>query len=261
MDTALISKLAEDLFRARLSGPQTENPSLLYPGLTTGEAYKIQDSMAEVYKKNRFTPAGYKVGCTLCATWKDLGVSEPFYGQMFRERIFENAGELHFADFLEPRLETEIVFVLKKDLERSGVTAGQIIEATDYVAAAIEIVDSRTVPANKTMKDIIADNGSFGACLPLTTGKKNLKSFDINSETVKITVNGTYRETGVFAGVMNGPVNSIVWLARRLAEKKRPLKAGAVILSGSSIVPFALRQGDMVELAYSSLGNAVLKIV
>lgn len=261
MDTGIINRLGAELFQAETDRQQKENPCVLYPGLTTEEAYRIQDAVAEAYNRNGFTPAGYKVGCTLCATWKDLGVSEPFYGQMFRERIFENAGELRFADFLEPRLETEIVFVLKKDLGGTGTTAGQVIEATDYVAAAIEIVDSRTVPANKTMRDIIADNGSFGACLPLTAGKKNLKSFDINSETVKITVNGASRETGAFIEVMNGPVNSIVWLARRLAERKRHLKAGDVILSGSSIVPFALYRGDVAELAYSSLGNAVLKII
>jgi 2-oxo-hept-3-ene-1,7-dioate hydratase len=261
LDTELIPKLAEDLFRAQTDRQQKENPSVLYPGLTTDEAYKIQDTMIEVYKKNLLTPAGYKVGCTLCAKWKDLGVAEPFYGQMFRERIFENATELRFSDFLEPRLETEIVFVLKKDLDGSGIEAGNVIEATDYVAAAIEIVDSRTLAANKTMKDIIADNGSFGACLPQTASRKPLNSFDINSETVKITVNGIYRETGAFAEVMNDPVNSIVWLARRLVEKKRPLKAGATILSGSSIIPFALNRGDMIELTYSSFGKIMLKIV
>jgi 2-keto-4-pentenoate hydratase len=261
LDKTLTGKLAEDLFRAQTDGRQRENPGVSYPSLTTEEAYEIQDAMVEIYKKNRFTPAGYKVGCTLCAKWKELGATEPFYGQMFRERIFENAAELRSSGFLEPRLETEIVFVLKKDLYGSGTDAGSVIEATAYVAAAVEIVDSRTVAANKTMRDIIADNGSFGACLPQTAGKKSLESFDINSETVKITVNGAYRETGAFIEVMNSPVNSIVWLARKLAEKKRPLKAGAVILSGSSIAPFAVKPGDVVGLAYSSFGNVAVKIV
>jgi 2-oxo-hept-3-ene-1,7-dioate hydratase len=261
LDTVLINKLSEDLFRARTDRRQKENPGVLYPGLTTEEAYQIQDGMVEAYKNNGFTPAGYKVGCTLCAKWKDLGVSEPFYGQMFKECIFENAAELRFDDFLEPRLETEIVFVLKKDLAGPAIEAGDVIEAADYVAAAIEIVDSRTAAADKTMRDIIADNGSFGACLPQTRAKKHPQSFDINSETVKVTVNGAYRETGRFIEVMNGPVNSILWLARRLAEKNRPLKAGATILSGSSIAPFALNRGDVIELSYSSFGNVVLKIV
>jgi 2-keto-4-pentenoate hydratase len=151
------------------------------------------------------------------------------------------------------------IFALKKDMD-GAIDAATVINATDYIAAAIELVDSRTLPENRTIKDIIADNGSFGACLPQPI-RKNLKSVDLNSEIVEIILNEKYQGTGKFIDVMNSPVNSIVWLAARLLEKGTYLKAGDIILSGSSITPFALHQGDKLELTYSSFGEVSFKII
>jgi 2-keto-4-pentenoate hydratase len=260
IDKSTIRKISEDLFRAEVERIQIENPSKSYPSVTVRDAYDIQDSMVKLYAENGFTVGGYKVGCTLCAKWKELGVTEPFYGRMFKERIFEGRKELNYSDFLEPRLEPEIVFVLKKDINGSDCDAQKVADAIDYSVAAIEIVDSRTVPSGKTMNDIIADEGSFGACLP-NTARKSLQSIDLNAESVDIFVNGSFRETGKFLEVMNGPINSVVWLAERLAERGHSLKAGDIILSGSCIAPLALNKADSVELRYSSLGNVTLKVL
>jgi 2-keto-4-pentenoate hydratase len=133
-----------------------------------------------------------------------------------------------------------------------------VLAATDYIVAAIEIADSRIVRDHKKMIDSIADEGSFGACV-LHTVRFNPNDVDLKSESVDVYINNRLRESGRFAEVMNDPVNSVVWLANILAKRNQPLRAGATILSGSSIAPIAVNQGDSVVLKYSSIGTMRLE--
>ena len=63
---------------------------------------------------------------------------------------------------LQPRVEGEIAFVLKKDLEGPGVTPLDVIAATDYLLPALEIIDSRIADWKIKYEDTIADNASSG---------------------------------------------------------------------------------------------------
>ena len=44
---------------------------------------------------------------------------------------------------LQPKVGGEIAFILNKDLKGPDVTVLDVIQATDYVVPALEIVDSR----------------------------------------------------------------------------------------------------------------------
>ena len=63
---------------------------------------------------------------------------------------------------LQPKVEGEIAFILKKDLKGPNVTAVDVIQATDYVVPALEIVDSRVQDWKISLSDTVADNASSG---------------------------------------------------------------------------------------------------
>src|ERR1700757_5058668 len=63
---------------------------------------------------------------------------------------------------MQPRIEAEIAFVMKRDLAGSHITPEAVIAATDYVVPAIEICGSRIADWNIHIEDTIADNASSG---------------------------------------------------------------------------------------------------
>ena len=59
-----------------------------------------------------------------------------------------------------PRVEVEVAFVLGETLPGEGCTEDDVIRATEYVAPAIELIDSRVLDWNIEIADTIADNAS-----------------------------------------------------------------------------------------------------
>ena len=54
--------------------------------------------------------------------------------------------------------------------------------------------------------------------------------------------------------MLGNPLNSVVWLAAKLAEFGRSLKAGEIIMSGSFTRQFPIRPGDTISCAFSGIG-------
>lgn len=101
-----------------------------------------------------------------------LGVDVPDYGHLLDEIIYAEDEEISTGAFIQPRVEFEIGFVLKRKLQGPGVTEEDVLQATDYVVPAIEIIDSRIKDWKFKFEDTVADNGSSARAV-LGKGQKN----------------------------------------------------------------------------------------
>ena len=155
---------------------------------------------------------------------------------------------------LQPRVEGEIAFVLKKDLEGPGVTPLDVISATDYLLPAIEIIDSRIADWKIKYEDTIADNASSGFFV-LGNQPRGLSKVDLDLCGLSLLQNGRVKSTGAGLACLGDPIHAVVWLANTLGKMGVRIKAGEVILSGAlgPVVPVA--QGDHVEVHISGLGS------
>ena len=195
-----------------------------------------------------------KIGLTSVAVQKMLGVDEPDYGHLLDSMVVENGGTIDTKTMLLPKIEGEIAFVLKKDLKGPNVTAVDVIQATDYVLPALEIVDSRVQDWKIKLQDTVADNASSGLYV---LGGKPTKLEDIDLELLGMVLsqNGEMVNTGVGAAALGNPATCVAWLANRLADYDISLKAGEVILSGALSGMVVAKSGDSFTARFAHLGQ------
>ena len=161
------------------------------------------------------------------------------------------------ADFLQPRIEGEIAFRLSKPLREPGVTAEQVIDATDACALAVEIVDSRIADWKIKLVDTIADNASYGG---FTHGPWDaaMRSTDLRLLNMQISHNGVFAAEGMGAAALGNPALSTAWLANKLLEFGVNLEAGDVIISGGITKMLPVAAGD--EFVFSLTGQPELVV-
>ncbi|WP_394186041.1 2-keto-4-pentenoate hydratase [Metabacillus halosaccharovorans] len=225
---------------------------------TTQDAYAVQLEIIKHKLAQGQTIVGKKIGLTSLAMQQLLGVDEPDYGHLLDEMVVENGTELSFDRVMQPKVEAEIAFVLKKDLKGPNVTALDVLQATDYLLPAIEIVDSRVKDWKIKLQDTIADNASSSHYV-LGGKPVRVDSVDLEQIGMVLSKNGEIVNTGVGAAVMGHPANCVAWLANKLSEFDISLKAGEVILSGALSAAVEAKPGDFFSARIAHLGEVSVR--
>jgi 2-oxo-hept-3-ene-1,7-dioate hydratase len=162
--------------------------------------------------------------------------------------------------FIQPRVEVEIAFVMKAPLAGEHVTREEVIAATDFIAPAIEILDTRIMRKDpesgrtRSVFDTISDNAA-NAGIVLGGSRHAAEAFDMRWVGAITARNGEVEETGLGAGVLNDPAESVVWLARRMAGYGQKIDAGHIILSGSFIRPIECPSETHIRADYGAFGS------
>lgn len=234
--------VGEALFEAEITGAQIGIPSLAHPDMDMDDAYAVQFAFVAKKIAAGRKVIGWKIGLTSKTMRYALGIDIPDSGLLFDDMSFDNHAIIPKGRFIEPRVEAEIAFVMKSYVEVADVTRKQIIAATDYVAPALEILDT------------IADNAA-NAGIVLGDKRHAIAAHDLRWVGVIVSRNAEVEETGLGADVLNGPVESVVWLARRMAQYGQKIKAGQVILSGSFIRPIECPSGSVISADYGAFGR------
>lgn len=250
----LIDKIADQL----ISAGRTKHPisplTQDYPELTVKDAYMIQLEIMNRKVLEGRKVIGKKVGLTSIAMQKMLGVDEPDYGHLYDDMQVPNNGIVQISDFLSPKVEAEIGFILGEDLKGPNVTYLDVLMATKYVTPAIEIIDSRITDWQIQLVDTVADNGSSAK---VVTGNQLIEIDGIDLRTVGMVLykNDEMIATGSGAAALGHPAQAIAWLANKLAEFDSYLKAGELILPGALSAAHSINKGDRISAHFGQLGS------
>jgi 2-keto-4-pentenoate hydratase len=249
-----VKQYAEQLAKAEADRVGTAPLTSIDPDLTVKEAYYIQLENIDKKLAQGQKIVGKKIGLTSLAMQQMLGVDEPDYGHLLDSMVVENGGSISIEQVLQPKVEAEIAFILKKELRGPNVTALDVLQATDYVVPALEIVDSRIKDWKIKLADTVADNASSGFYV---LGGKPAKIEDIDLELIGmvLTKNGELVNTGVGAAALGNPANCVAWLANKLSEFDIPLRAGEVILSGALSAAAEAKKGDSFTARFAHIGQ------
>ena len=252
--TNKIEKFAAQLLQAEATQVGIDPLTVTDSEITVDEAYYIQLENIKKKLSEGQKIVGKKIGLTSVAVQKMLGVDEPDYGHLLDSMVVENGGTIDCKTMLQPKVEGEIAFVLKKDLKGPNVTAVDVIQATDYIVPALEIVDSRVQDWKIKLQDTVADNASSGLYV---LGGKPTKIEDVDLELIGMVLsqNGEMVNTGVGAAALGNPATCVAWLANRLADYDISLKAGEVILSGALSGMVVAKPGDTFTARFAHLGQ------
>ncbi len=224
------------------------------PDITIDDAYRIQLRMLECRLAGGEKIVGKKIGVTSKAVQDMVGVTQPDFGQLTSGMAYLEGEEIPLGTLIQPKAEAEIAFVLKRDLKGPGITATDVIRATDYVVPCFEIVDSRIRDWKIRIQDTIADNASCGVYL-LGKAKSHPTQVDLNLAGMVVEKNGALFGTAAGAAVQGGPVNAVVWLANTLGRLGIPFLAGEVILSGSQSALVPVVAGDRMRCSVGGIGS------
>ena len=257
---------AELLDAAERERRQVRQTTSVYPHMTIDEAYRVQAAWLDIRLGRGEQVIGHKIGLTSRAMQQAMSIDTPDSGFVTGAMVFAPDEPIAAAAFCDLRLEVELAFVLGDDLSGADVSIDDVLDATDHVTAAVELIASRTPrtdPATgrtRTVVDTIADNAADAG---IVTGGTPVGPRDADLRWVGAVAsrNGTVEETGLAAGVLDHPANGIVWLARRYARQGRSLQAGQVILSGSFTRPMAVAPGDEFRFDFGPLGAFEIPIV
>lgn len=216
-------------------------------------AYAVQAINTRFWESQGRRVVGRKAGLTAKAVQQQLGVDQPDFGVLFEDMRIADGGALDPARCLQAKAEAEIAFVLGADLPSAETGLEDMAEAVAAVHGAIEIVDSRIADWKISFADTVADNGS-SAFFVLADQGLPLAGLDLAGAAMVMTVNGEVASTGIGAAALGNPLNAAAWLARTLAERGEPLKAGDIILAGALGPMVALKAGDEVRAEIAGIG-------
>lgn len=253
-DQGKIEQAADMLLKAQNSKtPCAPISSLLSEG-DIDAAYAVQNINTDKAIAEGRRLIGRKIGLTSKAVQTQLGVDQPDYGMLFADMALADGEEVGAGTLIQPKVEAEIAFVLSKDLEHADVTLPELISAVEYALPAIEIVDSRIENWNINILDTIADNASSGLYI-LGGSPKKLEGLDLRLCGMVMEHNGDQVSSGAGVACLGHPLNAALWLARVMAQKGRPLKAGDQIVSGALGPMVAVDAGGVYEAKIEGLGS------
>lgn len=242
------------LYDALIAGQTLPNLRDRVEGITIVDAYKIQAQMIARRVDAGEAIIGKKIGVTSRAVQNMLGVFEPDFGMLMTNMHLPNGAEVSAGTLIQPKAEGEIAFVLKKDLVGPGITAIDVLAATDYVSACFEIVDSRINNWDIKIQDTVADNASCGVYV-IGDEKVDPRDVDLALAGMVLRRNGEVMVTGAGAAVQGSPLNAVAWLANTLGKLGTPLLAGETILSGALGPMFDIAAGDRLDLKIGGIGT------
>ncbi|MBB4574251.1 2-oxo-hept-4-ene-1,7-dioate hydratase [Rhizobium lentis] len=250
---------ADALLRAEVERKPVIQPSRTYPNLELEDAYKIQALWAQARIAKGARIVGHKIGLTSRAMQMASKMTEPDYGVILDDALFNDGAQIKADLFIKPRLEVELAFVMGEDLEGPSTRIYDVMRVTEFVVPALEIIDYRTeVP--RAITDTIADNAAFGA---IVVGGRIVRPMDVDIRWVGATLskNGIIEESGVSAAIMGHPAAGIAWLVNKLHAVGGGLKKGQIVLAGSFTRPVDIAKGDVIHADYGPVGSIGVSFV
>lgn len=266
LENELHTRLANELNASERSRRQVEQFSKRYPSMEMADSYAIQREWVKLKLAQGRRIVGHKIGLTSRAMQIASQITEPDYGTLLDDMVVRDGSEIEAARFIVPRFEVEFAFILARPLEGPNVTLFDVLNATDYVVPALELIDARIEQFDRVNKaprkvlDTIADNAANAA---IVMGGRPMKpdAVDWRWAGALLFKNGVIEESGLGAAVLNHPGNGVAWLANKLAPHGERLDAGEIVLGGSFTRPVACAAGDVFHADYGPLGSISVRFV
>jgi 2-oxo-hept-3-ene-1,7-dioate hydratase len=260
LDAATIAAIADELAEADRAHTVIPRITARYPDATVEDSYAIQGVWRDKMLASGRRLVGRKIGLTSKAMQQATGITEPDYGVMFDDTVWDNGATIPFDAFSNVRIEVELAFVLKAPLEGPNCSLFDVLRATEYVTPALEVLNSHIELEGRTIVDTISDNAAYGGMV-LGGVPMRPDQTDLRWVSALLYRNETIEETGVAAGVLNHPATGVAWLANKLSQHGARLEAGEIILAGSFTRPMWVSRGDSVLCDYGPMGTITCRFV
>jgi 2-oxopent-4-enoate/cis-2-oxohex-4-enoate hydratase len=260
MNPELIQSLGDELYQALTTCTVVEPLTNRHPEITIADAYAIQQRLNARRLAAGERVIGKKIGVTSKAVMNMLGVYQPDFGLLTDGMVYNEGEAIEAKTLIQPKAEGEIAFLLKKRLQGPGVTAADVLAATEGVMACFEIVDSRVRDWKIKIQDTVADNASCGV---FVLGDRVVDPRDVDLTTCGMVLekNGEVVVTGAGAAALGHPLNSVAWLANTLGPLGLSLEPGEIVLSGALGAMVPVKGGDSLRVTIGGIGGCSVRFI
>lgn len=255
-----IEQLAEHLENAELQAYEVTKITDDYPNMTMADASDVQWEIRRRKEARGNKIVGMKMGLTSWAKMKQMGVEKPCYGFLADYFSLPDGAEVPMDELIHPKVEAELAFVTNKDLSGPDVTVEQVLDATELVVPAVEIIDSRYKDFKFDLISVQADNSSSTRFV-LGSHSAKPEDFDWSTLGVVMQKNGEIVELGAGAAVLDNPAASVAMLASMLHERDEIIPAGTFIMTGGVTAAVLVERGDSICVRYQGLGTVTMRFV
>lgn len=216
-------------------------------------AYHVQQRLVQARLASGDRVVGHKIGLTSTAVQNQLGVDRPDFGVLMRSMQVGDGSSVSASDFLQPRVEAEVAFILSVDLIEGPLDHDQIRSAIGSVHPALEICDSRIENWDISFADTVADNASAGGFV--LGPARSLADVEPREVDMSMSIDGEIVSRGTGRDCLGDPLTAVVWLARQTRDLGDPLRAGSIVLSGALGPMRPVSSGSRVHVRISGLGE------
>jgi len=249
------NKIAEKLDQAALTAVACKQISTTQK-LDLNEAYAIQSiSMGRRYIRGEKL-LGLKLGFTSKAKMEQMGVHDMIWGRLTDKMKFLSDGDLNRKDFIHPRAEPEIAFLIRKEVDKE-LNLENVKEYVESVALAIEIIDSRYANFKFSLEDVIADNCSSAG---FVLGEWKSPEVSIQNLPIQVRINEQITHEGNTDAILGNPWESMLAISRLAINNGEVLKNGSIVLAGAATAASHIHAGDKISVTANGLGTVNLNI-
>lgn len=250
----------DELARALREAASTYDAVVMRNGgadLSLEEAYRVQSLQLGEHLAAGETLAGWKVGAASGAGLAKIEARRLCYGFVLSRMVHKEGSAIAATNFIVPKVEPGLAFVLKSELKGTDVTLEQAREAIGAVYPAVEITDSRIENCAVSMIDAVADNVCCGAIvlgeLPLNVSPENLHSLACT-----LVIDGHAAESGTGLVGFGDPVAPLAWLANALTARGAFLRAGQMVVPGSFTKALPVLADSTAAADFGQLGSVAV---
>ena len=216
--------------------------------LSLPEAYEVQSKVLDQRIAAGEKVAGYKVGCTSGAIRRQFGLTEPICGRLMEPYIYTDGIELDWNAYVQCAVEPEFVLQIQQDVTHDVADERDLVDVIGWVAPGIEIHHFKFWFGDPTSQELILSNG-IHAALVVGSSRRAPESIAFNTQRVGVFREGLLAASGIGADIMGGPLKSLRWLIRHLAERGEHLRAGQLVIPGSPVELVAVRPQDRITVS------------
>lgn len=252
MEKEQIRDIANTLHQARLNAVPLGQFSSELSDFKRSDAYSIQEAGIHLREEMGEKVIGLKMGLTSEGKRKQMNLDSPLYGVLTDKMQIQNGGVFKLQGTIHPKIEPEVAFFIGKEL-KGIITREEVLDATESVCAALEILDSRYKGFKYfSMEDVIADNSSSSHYI-LGPKLYDFKNINLKDLAMFMKVNDETVISGNSSAISDDPVNSIIDLSKLLSQRGLSIPAGSFVLAGAATAAIDLKAKMKVSLEVQHL--------
>jgi 2-keto-4-pentenoate hydratase len=249
-----VNRAARRILEARRSGSLLDALAPNDQPRSLEEGYAIQQTVTAQWPDKI---AGWKVGATSKEVQALFGVSEPVYGPVFRDQVFQSPATISAQDFQHRLLESEFVFRFRKDMPSrlTSYTHSEIMDAVDALFPAFEIISPRFASlTGRHVSQVVADFCANGGAV-LGKLRTEWRGIDLSSQAVCLSIDGAERQRGTGAVVLNNPLNVLDWFVNVFSQHGGKIEAGQFVMTGTVTGLHAPKLSQTAKADFGQLGT------